>query len=234
MGGKYTITAVIARGGMGKVYKAVQAPLDRVCAIKVLSPKYHEDEDPEFQRRFFREASTASKLTHANTVTIYDYGRDGDVYFIAMEYVRGRTLYQVLREDGPLDEVSVCHIVREVARSLREAHALGVIHRDMKPANVVITTQGAELSLKVLDFGLVKKYNHEDTDDLTQEGLFMGSPKYMAPEQILGNPVSPRTDIYALGVLAYELLTGDPPFDRGNSVKTLMAHVNDEPVPMRE
>ncbi len=230
---KFTITALIARGGMGKVYKAVQAPLGRLCALKVLSPKYDQEDDPEFQRRFFREASTAANLNHANTITVYDYGQDGDIYYIAMEYVRGRTLYQILREDGPMDEVSVSHIMREVGRSLREAHALGVIHRDMKPANVVVTTQGEELALKVLDFGLVKKFTPEDTEDLTQEGLFMGSPKYMAPEQILGHAVSPRTDIYALGVVAYEMLTGEPPFERGNSVKTLMAHVNEPPPPMR-
>lgn len=230
---KFTITGIIARGGMGKVYKAVQAPLGRLCALKVLSPKYDQEHDPEFQRRFFREASTAAKLNHANTVTVYDYGRDGDIYYIAMEYVRGRTLYQIVHEDGPMDEVSVSHIMREVGRSLREAHALGVIHRDMKPANVIVTTQGEELALKVLDFGLVKKFSAEDTEELTQKGLFMGSPKYMAPEQILGHSLSPRTDIYALGVVAYELLTGEPPFERANSVKTLMAHVNESPPPMR-
>lgn len=234
--GRFKILSVIARGGMGKVYQAEQAPLGRICALKVLNPKYDGDEDPEFQRRFYLEASTAAKLTHPNTVTIFDYGRDEpqDIYYIAMEYVRGRTLFRVLRDEGTLAEDRVAHIMRQVGRSLREAHALGVIHRDMKPANVVLVEgSDEEDGVKVLDFGLVKDVTGDDPEDLTQQGLFMGSPKYMAPEQILGNPVSPATDIYSLGVVAYELITGTVPFDKGSSVKTLMAHVNEAPRPMR-
>ena len=235
--GRFTILEVIARGGMGKVYKAEQAPLGRLCAVKVLNPKYDGDEDPEFQKRFFLEASTAAKLSHANTVTIFDYGRDDDIYYIAMELVRGRTLYRLLRDDGPLEEYRVAHIMRQVGRSLREAHSLGVIHRDMKPANVVLLDAAEEDEMdtvKVLDFGLVKHVEQGEGEDLTQQGLFMGSPKYMAPEQILGNPVSPCTDIYSLGVVAYELMTGSVPFDRGASVKTLMAHVNEPPPAMHK
>jgi serine/threonine-protein kinase len=229
--GRFTVLDIIARGGMGKVYRAVQEPLDRICALKVLHPKYDGEEDPEFQKRFFLEAATAAKFSHPNTVTIFDYGRDGDIYFIAMEYVRGRTLYRALREEGPFSEKRVAFIVRQVARSLREAHALGVIHRDMKPANIVLVETSDEGdAVKVLDFGLVKDVTKEQGEDLTEQGLFMGSPKYMAPEQILGNPVSPATDVYSLGIVAYELLTGQVPFDKGTSVKTLMAHVN-EPVP---
>ena len=231
--GRFRIQSVIARGGMGKVYRAEQVPLGRDCAVKILNPKYEGEDDPEFRRRFFLEASTASKLTHANTVTIFDYGEDDGIFYIAMEYVAGRTLFRVLREDGPLEEPRVAGIIGEVARSLREAHGIGVIHRDMKPANIVLSesvTDGD--SVKVLDFGLVKHVEADEGEDLTQQGLFMGSPKYMAPEQILGNAVSPATDIYALGVVAYELLTGKVPFDRGSSVKTLMAHVNDAPPPL--
>ena len=231
--GRFTILNLIARGGMGKVYRAEQAPLGRICALKVLSPKYRDDEDPEFQRRFFLEASTAAKLTHPNTVTIFDYGRDEDIYYIAMEYIEGRTLYRILREDGPLDEMRTAHVMRQVCRSLREAHGLGVIHRDLKPANVLLADQRDERDIvKVLDFGLVKEMA-DDKEDLTKQGLFMGSPKYMAPEQILGNPVSPRSDVYSLGVVAYELLAGEVPFDRGTSVKTLMAQVNEAPPPMK-
>ncbi|HHH10824.1 MAG TPA: serine/threonine protein kinase, partial [Sorangium sp.] len=164
-----------------------------------------------------------------NTVTIFDYGRDGDIYYIAMEYIQGRTLYRMLRDDGPFSEARVANVLKQVGRSLREAHQLGVIHRDMKPANVVVVDNSEDVeSLKVLDFGLVKDTG-DDSEDLTQQGLFMGSPKYMAPEQILGNTVSPATDVYALGVVAFELLTGSVPFDEGASVKTLMAHVNNEP-----
>lgn len=234
--GRFKILSVIARGGMGKVYQAEQAPLGRICALKVLNPKYDGDEDPEFQRRFYLEASTAAKLTHPNTVTIFDYGRDEprDIYYIAMEYVRGRTLFRVLRDEGTVAEDRVAHIIRQVGRSLREAHTLGVIHRDMKPANVVLVEGSDEIDgVKVLDFGLVKDVTGDDPEDLTQQGLFMGSPKYMAPEQILGNAVSPATDIYSLGIVAYELITGNVPFDKGSSVKTLMAHVNEAPQPMR-
>jgi serine/threonine-protein kinase len=233
--GRFKIVSVIARGGMGKVYKAEQSPLNRICALKVLSPKYDGDRDPEFHKRFFLEASTAAKLTHPNTVTIFDYGQDGDdLYFIAMEFIEGRTLHRVLRDEGSFVEIRVAHIASQICRSLREAHALGVVHRDLKPGNILLTDRGDENdNVKVLDFGLVKDVSGE-AEDLTQAGLFMGSPKYMAPEQILGGEITARTDIYSLGVMMYEMLSGRVPFDRGASVGTLMAHVNDVPPPMRQ
>jgi eukaryotic-like serine/threonine-protein kinase len=233
--GRFKIVSVIARGGMGKVYKAEQSPLGRLCALKVLSPKYEGDRDPEFHKRFFLEASTAAKLTHANTVTIFDYGQDGDdLYFIAMEYIEGRTLHRALREEGPLDEIRTAHIAGQICRSLREAHGLGVVHRDLKPGNILLADRADERDVvKVLDFGLVKDVTGE-AEDLTQAGLFMGSPKYMAPEQILGGEITARTDVYSLGVMMYEMLTGKVPFDRGASVGTLMAHVNDPLPPMRQ
>ncbi len=233
--GRFKILSVIARGGMGKVYKAEQSPLNRICALKVLSPKYEGDRDPEFHKRFFLEASTAAKLTHPNTVTIFDYGQDGDdLYFIAMEFIEGRTLHRVLRDEGSFVEIRVAHIAGQICRSLREAHALGVVHRDLKPGNILLTDRGDEQdNVKVLDFGLVKDVSGE-AEDLTQAGLFMGSPKYMAPEQILGGEITARTDIYSLGVMMFEMLSGRVPFDRGASVGTLMAHVNDVPPPMRQ
>ena len=232
--GRYKIVSLIARGGMGKVYKAEQAPLGRICALKVLSPKYEGDRDPEFHKRFFLEASTAAKLSHANTVTIFDYGQEGDdLYYIAMEYIEGRTLHRTLREEGPFNEARVALISSQICRSLREAHGLGVVHRDLKPGNILLTDRADERDIvKVLDFGLVKDVSGEG-EDLTQAGLFMGSPKYMAPEQILGGEITPRTDIYSLGVMMFEMLTGKVPFDRGASVGTLMAHVNDPLPPMR-
>ncbi|MBM4375927.1 MAG: serine/threonine protein kinase [Deltaproteobacteria bacterium] len=228
--GRFRILDLIARGGMGRVYRAEQLPLGRLCALKVLHPRYDEEDDPEFQKRFFLEAATAAQLTHPNTVTVFDYGRDGATYFIAMEYLEGRTLYRILRDDGPLDEARVARILKQACRSLREAHLQGVIHRDMKPGNLLVLDAADEAdTLKVLDFGLVKRVDDKQ-EDLTQEGMFMGSPKYMATEQILGNPVSPPTDVYAVGVVAYELLCGLPPFDEGTSVKTMMAHLY-RPVP---
>ncbi|WP_437996233.1 serine/threonine-protein kinase [Sorangium sp. So ce185] len=231
--GRFKIVSVIARGGMGKVYRAEQAPLGRICALKVLSPKYEGDHDPEFHRRFFLEASTAAKLSHPNTVTVFDYGQsDDDIYYIAMEYIEGKTLHRVLREDGPFPEARAAHIARQICRSLREAHGLGVVHRDLKPGNVLLVDHEDEHDhVKVLDFGLVK--DTQSGEDLTQQGLFMGSPKYMAPEQIAGSGVSARTDIYALGVMMYEMLSGQVPFDKGASVGTLMSHVNDPVPPMQ-
>ena len=232
---RFKIASLIARGGMGKVYRAEQSPLGREVALKVLNPNYSGEHDPEFHKRFFLEASICSKLTHPNTVTIFDYGRsEDDVYYIAMELLEGKTLHRALRDSAPMDAPRVMHIGRQVCRSLREAHGLGVIHRDLKPANIYLVRHGDESDfVKVLDFGLVKNVA-ETGEDLTQTGLFMGSPKYMSPEQIRGEPVDARSDIYALGVIMYEMLTGKVPFDRPSSVNILMAHVHEAPPPMHE
>ena len=232
---RFKITALIARGGMGKVYRAEQAPLGRICAIKVLNPNYAGEHDPEFHKRFFLEASIASKLTHPNTVTIFDYGRtDDDIYYMAMEYLEGHTLHRAIREAGHFPEERAAHVARQICRALREAHSLGVIHRDLKPANIFLVEHGDETDfVKVLDFGLVKNVSDNKGEDLTQTGLFMGSPKYMAPEQIRGDRVDARTDIYALGIIMYEMLCGKVPFDRPNSVNILMAHVNEEAPALR-
>ncbi len=231
---RFRVVSLIARGGMGKVYRAEQAPLGREVALKVLNPNYSGDSDPEFHKRFFLEASTTAKLTHPNTVSIFDYGRtDDDVYYIAMELLEGRTLHRTLREEGAFPAPRAMHVARQVCRSLREAHALGVIHRDLKPANIFLVRHGDESDfVKVLDFGLVKEVN-DTGEDLTQTGLFMGSPKYMSPEQIRGEKVDGRADVYALGVILYEMLTSKVPFDRPNSVNILMAHVHEPPPPMK-
>ncbi|MBL8613332.1 MAG: serine/threonine protein kinase, partial [Myxococcales bacterium] len=233
---RFAITSLLARGGMGKVYRAEQAPLGRPCALKILNPNYAGEADPEFHRRFFLEASIASKLAHPNTVTIFDYGRtDDDIYYMAMELLEGQTLHRASRESGFLVEERALHVAKQVCRSLREAHQIGVIHRDLKPANIFLVEHGDEKDyVKVLDFGLVKNLNEKPDDQLTQTGLFMGSPKYMAPEQIQGNPVDARTDIYSLGIILYEMLTGKVPFDRTTSVSILMAHVNEPAPPMRQ
>jgi serine/threonine protein kinase len=229
--GRFKILSVVARGGMGKVYRAEQAPLGRVVALKVLNPNYSGENDPEFHKRFFLEASIVARLSHSNTVTLYDYGQTDDgVYFMAMELLEGRTLHRRLRDEGPVDAARALHITLQVCRSLREAHGLGVIHRDLKPANIFLLHRDDDRDfVKVLDFGLVK-LTDSDGESLTQTGLFMGSPKYMAPEQIRGEKVSPATDVYSLGVILFEMLTGRVPFDKPNSVNLLMAHVSD-PVP---
>ncbi|MBS2018769.1 MAG: protein kinase [Deltaproteobacteria bacterium] len=233
---RFKITSLIARGGMGKVYRAEQAPLGRACAVKILNPNYNGDADPEFHRRFFREASITSRITHPNSVTIFDYGKtDDDVYYMAMEYLEGQTLHHALREGGTMHEERVGRIAAQICRALREAHALEVIHRDLKPANIFLSRHGDDEDfVKVLDFGLVKHLSERPEEQLTQTGLFMGSPKYMAPEQIQGGHVDPRTDIYSLGIIMYEMLAGKVPFDRPTSVNILMAHVGEPPPPMRE
>jgi len=231
---RFTVCSLIARGGMGMVYQAEQAPLGRKCALKVLSAKQAVERDPGFEKRFFLEASIASKLTHPNTVTVFDYGCTTDgLYYMAMEYLDGRTLHRAIREEGPFSEERTSYIAKQICRSLQEAHSLGVIHRDLKPTNIYLAQHGDERDfVKVLDFGLVKNIE-TGAEILTEAGLFMGSPKYMAPEQIKGDPVDGRTDVYALGLVMYEMLTGRVPFDHPNSVHIMMAHVNDVPPPMR-
>jgi serine/threonine-protein kinase len=233
---KFKILSFIAKGGMGKVYRAEQAPLGRICALKVLNANYTGEHDPEFHKRFFLEASMTAKLRHPNTVTVFDYGQTTDgVYYMAMEYLEGYTLHRAIRQVGHLPEERTAHIARQICRSLREAHSLGVVHRDLKPANVYLLEHGDEPDfVKVLDFGLVKDVKSADAEELTQAGLFMGSPKYMAPEQIQGGEVDARTDIYALGVIMYEMVTGKVPFDNPKSIEILMAHVRDGIPPIRK
>ena len=233
---RFRIVSLIARGGMGKVYVAEQLPLGRSCAIKVLNPNYNGDADPEFHRRFFREASITSRITHPNSVTIFDYGKtDDDVYYMAMELLEGQTLHHALRDAGTMHEYRVGRISQQICRALREAHTHDVIHRDLKPANIFLSKHGDDEDyVKVLDFGLVKHLTERPEEQLTQTGLFMGSPKYMAPEQIQGGHVDARTDVYSLGIMMYEMLAGKVPFERPTSVNILMAHVGEPPPPMRE
>jgi eukaryotic-like serine/threonine-protein kinase len=231
---RFRVIAPIARGGMGAVYKAEQAPLGRLVAIKVLSPRHDEDKDPEFRKRFFLEAATVAKLSHPNTVTVFDYGQSNGLYFIVMELIDGVTLKKAIRDDVFFDPARTIHITKQICRSLREAHRLGIIHRDMKPGNVMLMTQGDETDyVKVLDFGLVKDIESNDEEDLTQAGVFMGSPKYMSPEQIQGERVDGRSDIYSVGVLMYEMLSSTPPFVREKQVQILMDHINAPVPPLR-
>jgi serine/threonine-protein kinase len=222
----------IARGGMGKVYFGEQVTIKRPCAIKILDPRAAGESASEFARRFLLEASTAAKLTHQNVVTIFDYGetQDGNC-FIAMEYLEGRSLSEELKKGGPIAAERAIHIARQVCRALREAHAIGVVHRDMKPGNVFLVKQDDDDDfVKVLDFGLVKETSANDGQDHTQIGQIMGSPRYMAPEQVQGKPVDSRTDIYSLGAMLYAMLSGHPPFDKATELSTMMAQVSD-PVP---
>ena len=231
--GRFRVIELLARGGMGRVYRAEQVPLGRQVALKVLDRPPSAESDREFETRFLNEASTAAKLQHSNTVTVFDYGRSEDgICFIAMELVEGISLRDAIRVGAPFTSQRTVHIALQIARSLREAHKLEVIHRDLKPANVLLARHDDDEDfVKVLDFGLVKHVDNSDRENLTREGLFLGSPKYMAPEHILGERVDARADVYSLGVCMYEMLSGHPPYGHDNTVKILMAHMH-EPVPV--
>ncbi len=243
LSGRFEIVAPIGIGGMGRVYKAVQQPLGREVALKVLNPRYDGTKDPGFERRFFLEASMTAKLKHPNTITVHDYGRTDDgIYFIAMEYLEGDTLQKVLSENDRLPWPRTLFIAGQVARSLREAHKLGLVHRDLKPANVMLMTEGTGGdTVKVLDFGLVKSFTPEppkaegdenDRTGLTQAGVLLGSPLYMAPEQARGE-ADPRSDIYALGVLLFQTMAGRPPFVSKESIDVIVKHIREKPPELR-
>jgi serine/threonine-protein kinase len=232
---RFTILEPIGAGGMGKVYKAIQAPLDRVVAIKVLTP--NGGTDPGFRQRFFLEASLTSKLRHPNTVTVIDYGETPDgIFYLAMEYLDGQTLAQLLAQTGALHWTRCIRIGQQICRSLREAHKLGIVHRDLKPANVMLLTEDKDQDLvKVLDFGLVKSFLRESSvsqTEITNPGMLLGSPRYMAPEQ-LRNQADPRTDVYTLGAVLYETLMGQPLFVAKDAIDVMFKHMNETPAPMR-
>jgi len=238
LAGKYKILKKIGEGGMGSVYIANQEPIDRKVAVKVLLGKLAEDEISV--RRFEQEARAISKMQHPNTVTIYDFGRTVDAHdeerlYIVMEYLKGRTLTQVLRAEGQLSGSRASRILRQVCASLADAHTAGIIHRDLKPDNIFLTEVGGDSDwVKVLDFGVAKLADAESAGTLTQTGMIFGTPKYMSPEQAEGKPLDFRADVYALGVILYELLTGRPPFVADTPVGLLLKHISQPPPPFAE
>ncbi|MEO1232300.1 MAG: protein kinase [Myxococcota bacterium] len=237
--GKYKIIKKIGEGGMGSVYIANQESIDRKVAVKVLLSKLAEDEIAV--KRFQQEARAISKMSHPNTVTIYDFGQveetedEGQKLYIVMEYLKGATLTQVLRKEGALTGPRASRIMRQICASLSDAHGAGIIHRDLKPDNIFLSELGVEKDfVKVLDFGVAKLADSEHSGTLTQTGMIFGTPKYMSPEQAEGKPIDYRADIYALGVVLYELLSGKPPFVADTPVGLLLKHISEPPRPFAE
>lgn len=224
-GRRYRATEKIGSGGMADVYKAVDEVLGRTVAVKVLHPRYASE--PNFVARFRQEAQAAANLSHPNIVNMYDWGRDGETYYIVMEYVNGTDLKSLVAQRGPLDPLKAAEYAAQVCAALSVAHGYDVIHRDIKPHNIVITPDG---TVKVMDFGIARAGN----STMTQTGSVLGTAQYISPEQAQGKPLGAASDLYSLGVTLYELVTGRVPFDGDTPVATALAQVNEEPVPPRQ
>lgn len=220
--GRYEIIEEIGRGGMAIVYLAKCMVLNRYVAIKVLRPEFRDD--AEFIKRFKIEAQSAGNLSHPNIVSIYDVGAEGDTEYIVMEYVEGITLKQYLGAKGVLPEKEAVDFAAQICAGLEHAHKKGIVHKDVKPENILITKEGI---LKITDFGIAKALNQ---GTITTGGMAMGSVHYFSPEQARGSFVDAKTDIYSLGVLLYEMVTGKRPFDGENAISVAMQHIESEPV----
>jgi serine/threonine-protein kinase len=218
----YRIEERVGRGGMGVVYRAEHLNLRRRAAIKIIAPDLAESEG--FRERFTREARIAAALQHPNIVTVYDAGEVEGILYLAMQYIEGNDLSAVLRKDGRLRPYRAIDVCRQVASALDAAHAMGLIHRDVKPANVLIEGRTAFLT----DFGLTKRMDGTHTE-LTRAGDVVGTIHYVAPEQIEGDQVSARSDVYSLGCLLYHCLTGQVPFSRDTDVAVIYAHLSEPP-----
>ncbi len=218
---RYEITQLLGEGGMSYVYKAIDKQLQRTVAIKTLKPNYVEQE--KFVERFKREAQTAANLNHPNIVQIFDWGI-GDEPFFVMEYIEGNTLTSIITNKRTISMNDILFIGAQVSSGLQAAHSKGLVHRDIKPGNIMITPEG---KVKVTDFGIVSLQNEES--DITKTGSILGTASYISPEQAQGKPVSKESDLYSLGTVLYELITGRPPFEGDTPIATATKHITDKP-----
>lgn len=234
IGNRYRITGVIGEGGMGVVYVGEQQMGSTVRKVAVKTLHAHLCKDANILKRFHRECGTVAQLEHPNTIKVYDFGStpDGTLY-IAMEYVAGHSLSDVLLSDGPLSSQRVVQILRQICGALDEAHQLGIIHRDLKPDNIILTPRAGEQDfVKILDFGIAARTESADAaheQKLTQQGTVLGTPPYMSPEQFTGKPLDRRSDVYSLGVMVYEMLTGKLPFDAETPWQWATQHMTAQP-----
>lgn len=226
LAGRYRLMEQIGFGGMAIVYKAMDEITKHLVAVKVLRPEYNSD--AEFVSRFQREAEAASKMTHHNIVNLLDVGMDGENRYLVMEYVQGKTLKEVIREKGKLSETVAAQIAVRILSALQHAHSNGIIHRDIKPQNILVHENG---HVKVADFGIAQIAN---SPTLTKGDNVMGSVHYFSPEQARGEAADVTSDIYSVGVVLYEMLTGRVPYEGENPVAVAMQHIHGEPVPIRQ
>ena len=224
---RYELHRQIARGGMADVYLARDLLLDRPVAIKVLFDQFSKDK--QFVERFRREAQRAANLNHPNIVSVFDWGEERGTYFIVMEYVEGRSLAEIIKTEGSIHPDKVAEISSEVAAALSFAHRNGIVHRDVKPGNVLVAPNG---HIKVADFGIARALTNVQSE-LTQAGTVMGTATYISPEQAQGMEIDPRSDLYSLGVMIYEMLSGRPPFAGETPVAVAYQHVQDSPISLR-
>jgi serine/threonine-protein kinase len=216
--GRYVIQSELGRGAMGVVYKATDTVLERTVAVKTVNMALERDGAERYEARFYQEARAAGGLNHPNIVTVYDVGKAGDVAYMAMEFIEGVELRTLLGEGRRLPLPQAVSIAAQVAEGLGYAHQHGVVHRDIKPANIMVTPASP---VKITDFGIARM---RASGDLTQTGMMLGSPKYMSPEQVIGKRADHRSDLFSLGVILYEMLTGATPFN-GDNVTALMYQI---------